>query len=877
MANGDTQGQEANVPIPDDQAVKAQFRFDGAWLPDQDPSEIGPSNFRTMQNLRYDHGGKHPIGTLGYSKINTTALSSYPLIGNGIQIRPERGTTSSYNFVWTEDSGGTAKVYQNQTAIPNQGDFEATALHTDASGAMQGRFSEAPQGSVAYTNGVESYIWSGENMRVGGFVTMDDAAYTNPIDYTVEANNTLDTTGNTISIGTQKFWIVFTTRPVKGIAYEIKTANVSASTTTVKVWTGASFDAVTTLVDGTTSGGASLAQNGSFTFDTTVATAKPFHLEGLYLYAYLFEIDAGSAVLSHVNVNAPWQPVGDVWDGVYRQPIAYQVYTTKYSDYVLEVNTDSSTDYQLGAVLDALPTATGFIIVIFEERMAGIRNKMLAGLVNTAAAAATVSYWDGTAFTSVGASLRDETQDPAGDALGQTGLLSWSPPAFGSEHQKTQFGVTGYAYKIEYDANLSGAAGGDNDIVIDRVTGIPAQTPIQAYKFPSHFKNRLLLCGYEVGNEGNRVDFSQTNTTEVFNGEDSSANGIKSLYFGDVEPLTGGIQLYNRYGSNVFTTWVAFKKSSCYQLLGSYPGDESDSNSFRIKPISLRIGCPAPLTIAAVEGYPLSQDLTRNVVIWLSHTGPMVFDGGTLMEIPGVKKYFDPAETIGVNFAAIDKARGWYDATYQEYNLLIPSGASQTTNNVWLVYDLQKRKWFEKSTGVAQMPQSGWPVVDEDGNQYIYAGVDTGYVMRLEYGSSWDGTGITYNIVTGDFWPTNNIWDITMIRDIKIIAERIEEEHTLEIRYFKNTDEDEGLDTNWRDTTDVVWLDRTDVIWAAPTLLSTDLTFGTGLARLTRDTLSTSLTAWSHAFGFKVTTDDTERAFTPIGWGIRYYYIRVDE
>jgi hypothetical protein len=152
-------------------------------------------------------------------------------------------------------------------------------------------------------------------------------------------------------------------------------------------------------------------------------------------------------------------------------------------------------------------------------------------------------------------------------------------------------------------------------------------------------------------------------------------------------------------------------------------------------------------------------------------------------------------------------------------------------------------------------------------------------VVELEKGASWDGTGITYNLVTGDFWPTGNIWDVTMIRDIKIMAERIEEEHTLEVRYYANTNEDEGFDTNWRDTTDVVWEDTTDVIWAAPTLLSTDLTFGTGVARLTRDTISLEggKTAWSHAFGFRVTTDSTERAFVPIGWGIRYYFIRIDE
>lgn len=867
--------QQAPTGAPDDPWKKLQWKFNGEWKPEFDPAEIGPNNYRILDNLRYGEG--HPEGVLGYSKINTTPLTEAYITG-GIQLRTDR-TVSSYTFVHTEDVSGNGKVYYNTTDIPDQGNFVSTALHTDATGAGAGRFSTAPQGTVAYANEAESYIWGGSESRVGAFVTMDDASYTNPIDFTKEANNELDTTGNVISIGTQKFWIVFSTRPIQGVSYTVKTANDTASSTTVKTWTGAAWSAVTTLADGTTSGGISLAQSGSFTFDSTVATAKPFHLEGYYLYGYLFELSAGTATLSHVTIDAPWQPIVDIWDGVYRQPIQFQVYNTKFQDYTLEVNIASSTDYELGAVLDALPTATGYIIVMFEQPMAGVRFKMLEGLVNTNAAAATANYWDGTAWVTVGASLRDETEDPAGDALGKTGLLSWSPPAVGTEHQKTQFGETGFAYKIEYDATLSGAVGGDNQIVVDVITGIPAQNSIEAYKFPSTYKNRLLLCGYVVGNEGNRVDFSQTNTPDVFNGEDSSNNGIHSLYFGDVEPLTGGAQLYNRIGSNLLTQWLAFKKSSMYLLTGSYPSGsvEGGTDVFKILPVSERIGCPAPQTIAQVWGYPVADDVDRNVIIWMSHLGPMLFDSATPKEIDGVGNYFNPAEPECINFDAISVSRGWYDSTYQEYNLLIPSGATQTTNNVWLVLDTEKKRWFTKSTGLAPLPQCGWPVIDTNGNQYIYAGVDTGYVMRMENGTSWDGTGITYKIITGDFWPTDNVWDQTLIHDVKIIAKRISEEHTLEVYYFKDTADEEGAEWIWQDSTDVIWADSTDFEWASPTLLSMDLSFGTGLARLTRDTLGTNLTAWSHAFGFQVTTDSTERAFIPIGWGIRYYYIRDDE
>ena len=675
--------QQPQAQVPNDKLHKEQYKFDGAWLPDHDAAEIGPSNFKFLQNMRY--GPNHPVGTSGYTKINTTALSTYTKIRSGHQLRTDR-TKKTYTLVNTEDASGNSRVYQNQTSIPDQGDFEATELHTDATGAGLGRFSDAPQGNVAYCNEKESYIWPGEESRVGAVFTLSESlsselitttanrdfsvasdwtnvdiatydetdnltleadasgqyctlaaneapmtagalyritfdsagnevlmlhcdgadesttftdssdsghtatatgaeidtdykkfgsgsglfggtdyltipdhpnwfygsdrfaidfwiyhesdnpicylfdqfvdgsnrwnlrmnssgylyfeidgntvvstsvygapltkdawhhvavirgwggnvndwaicidgtvqgtataatavsdyaailnigrtagdtlhfygwldeiriskgvarwtsnfnpetsrsdeidwtvkdvgdndtiatittgasqsiaylpsvaggfriesnandslstfdnfslkevSYADPIDYTEQANNTLDTANNIIPIGTQKIWMVFTTKPAQGIKYVVKTANTTASTTICAVWTGDAFTTVSSLSDGTASGGISLAQNGSFSFDSTVATAKPYHLEGLYLYAYLFVLSDGSAEISHISVDAPWQPVVDVWDGVLRQPIQFQVESAgDFEDYTLAVNYESDIDIPIG-------------------------------------------------------------------------------------------------------------------------------------------------------------------------------------------------------------------------------------------------------------------------------------------------------------------------------------------------------------------------------------------------------------------------------------------------------------------------------------------------------------------------------------------------
>ena len=190
---------QENPVAPDEPFQKVQYNFTGAWLPDLDPSEIGPSNFRTLQNMRY--GEKHPEGVSGYSKINTTALTTYTKIRSGIQLRTNR-STSSYVLVHAENTGETAsQVFQNQTSIPDQGDFEASALHTDGTGAGLGRFAIVADGHAAYTNGVETMIWAGDEMRVAGFFSTYDDDQTLPVDYTDEVNNTLDSSGNTVTIG----------------------------------------------------------------------------------------------------------------------------------------------------------------------------------------------------------------------------------------------------------------------------------------------------------------------------------------------------------------------------------------------------------------------------------------------------------------------------------------------------------------------------------------------------------------------------------------------------------------------------------------------------------------------------------------------------
>ena len=405
----------------------------------------------------------------------------------------------------------------------------------------------------------------------------------------------------------------------------------------------------------------------------------------------------------------------------------------------------------------------------------------------------------------------------------------------------------------------------DGDIAVDVVTLVPAQKTIKPYKFMTQYKNRVLGCGYIQGKEGNRCDYTQKNSTEIWNGADSSDDGVQSLYFETSQDLTAAKQIYNRYGSQVITVLAAFTNGETHVLKGDTPED------FSIIRVSDNIGCPAPLTVATVEiGYDVAEQVKRNIMIWLSSVGPYAFDGQVMFPIKGVDKYFDPDNVDYINPDEIERARGWYDQTKKEYNLLIPSGASQATNNVWLVYDLKKKKWFRKDTGIASMPQLGFAVTDTFGTRYQYGGIDSGYMMRLENGDSWDSEPIDQVVETGDFWPTGNIWDLTRIRQIKFMAKRLNEDYSVSVNHASDTDDSLGLGGVWMDVAGI-FEDWAGGEWVSSTLSSIDIYLSGSLNRIARTTIQDNLFGWAHRFEFAISTDDVTKGLQPLGWGIVFH------
>ncbi len=166
-----------------------QITLDGKLITSPDATTIG-KNYQTLTNLRYAKPTNTPKGVGGMTKINNTTALANPKIRNGIHYKKEQPMESHVLVQAYDSNDANPKVYQNTTAIPNQGDFSATVLHTDTSGGGKGRFSHAPNGQVAYCNGKDSCLWGGDEMKVSKFINFNpDSSF--KYDFTKQVQNSL--------------------------------------------------------------------------------------------------------------------------------------------------------------------------------------------------------------------------------------------------------------------------------------------------------------------------------------------------------------------------------------------------------------------------------------------------------------------------------------------------------------------------------------------------------------------------------------------------------------------------------------------------------------------------------------------------------------
>ena len=557
---------------------------------------------------------------------------------------------------------------------------------------------------------------------------------------------------------------LMTTRPIHAAKIYLSSVNFKTDAVmTGQEWIGASYQALE--IEDTTQG--LHLDEQSIRFASTVGSAQPRFISGNLFYVYQFALSAGAAEIYRITVDAPIQPVVDLWDGVLRPVQSFRYYrNSKWIDKTLPVTEETPAGAAGNEVYVANVgglTTSEYIDMYTTERACAFKIVMFTrevDKINTAAADLLVYYWNGVDYTNAPTLFNDTAEDSK--TFRKNGFVAFQLPQTDHEQKKDYESVPMWHYRLKVSATLSAA------VWIDCVQYVPSPQEInKAYTFPFMFQNRPMLCGRMDTNEPNRVDYGLTHSTEGWNGEQTSfGDGRSPLYIGGPEPLTCACEIYNRLGSSIYTFALFFKPYHLYILHGT------DHETYKDYPINNKVGCPAPdtldtFTIAASQ----EAQSARAIACWLSYFGPYMFDAGGLSPIPGLECYFDERDSRCINFANIHKAKGWWSTFGAKYNLQFPSGANQTENNVWVVHDFEVGRWYRiEPSCPAPYFNAVVRVADAQEKHYIYGFRENGAVMRVDHGSTFDASPIPQHVETGEILAADSLWEIIKPQLMKLIA-----------------------------------------------------------------------------------------------------------
>ena len=726
------------------------------------------------------------------------------------------------------------------------------------------------------------------------------------LDETNIINNDLTTTGNTVTIAsatTYNYFLIGATRPLQGLKITTTSGNFTTATLSGTYFNGEKMATLASLA---------VATSGSVdtvTFTDTSSTAKPIFINGYYLYFYRFELSAGSSsiTVSNVTCKANIQSPCDLWDGLFRTAtkFIYKKYAnSKYSDFnfTLEaaessavttreyVYSSSATETKAGLIpigADVGGASNGlneadedYIEVMFSEPISVFKWDLYKTEYGGDVNSMTVSFWDGDSYVPA-QNVYDTTKNDVGGTanyymLERGGIQFFEIPLYNAdmtayttiERASEINGVKGYRYKISwtYEAGQQRFL----HMILDTFTGIPRYRNLdEVYTFPFQYRNRAMWCGCISDSELNRVDYSQQNAPDVYNGDDSSKyDNSQSLKFGDKTALTGAVELFNQYGLNLASGALFFKNTQTFLLTGSTPtGDDA----FKINKVSGQIGCPAPLTITPCEvSFTTGDQPPANVVLWMTDKGPVMYYNASIYEIPGVEYFFRQENTTAcLDLTYVDRAAAWYDSEYREWNLVFPSDAAVTNMDAaglcdtWIVFDLVRKKWYQRVTANwDDFPQGGFQVEDTAGNKYVYTYTASGYLMRMENGlTDGDGsTGIVNTVKTADILPLQSMWAKTYVRRMKVLHVA-NAAGSLAITHYADGDPDS---------------DCTVQAVAAENMIASGNNRYVNLIKQVYGSSNQLLTGLTHCFQFSVTLATAVKPKL-LGWSAQFLFDRPDE
>ena len=515
-----------------------------------------------------------------------------------------------------------------------------------------------------------------------------------------------------------QYGLIGSNRPLKGVKWYVKNGNQGASPafTWFKEWNGASWTTLS-VTDATTG----LTTSGTVSWDSTVDTAKVKYINGVSAYWYQFLLAGSDVTIYYLTTNAPMQHVLDMYDGINTNIVLYYIYLINVfsKDETLEV-------LEAGDGLESDVSSfatTSHILCGFTEKMMGLNIKMEDPNFNTTASVMTVSYWAGDSYVAI--QNKHDGTSLSGKSLGQNGVVSWTPLSDEVKNIVSNNTVPLYLYKISFSVQLSAST------KIDFIGGIKAPADMTGeYRCAVKAGDSLWLA------EKNVVIKSDPGTCDIWSDTEIEIGGDGNI--------VAGASLYSQLASNIYEIIIWFKISETYIVV------PNTSGGYDLFNISDSIGCVAPSTVGVINvGLPDQAGKATSVkkaVIWQGANGIYISDGRPPVCIS------DDIENIfrsGLNTSKVGDSTGAVDVKNSEYHWFYASTGSSDIDSE-MCFDLRRFKWFSVSRGTGKELQCAIPVKDTNGNDYIYGGLLSGYLERLDNGTDFDGDDIVSIFRTGD-------------------------------------------------------------------------------------------------------------------------------
>lgn len=567
---------------------------------------------------------------------------------------------------------------------------------------------------LIFSNGKDQHqIYAGDQTPVEKFVVYKGSAAIPTIpqggeDYSDQVIDSADATVAILdAINTYAaFQCIFirTCMPVKAFNFTVASANTNASTMSVFYWNG-SWTSVGTTTDTTEVSSATLGKSGkiSWTPPADIITRYAFGTCGWW-YQLRFSAQLSATVrLSEVSFDTQWTGIVNVWNSV--------------PDYAVEVQVEGDSQYEVWAAgsVDLSELAAGKKVYIgFSSPVEAIY--LDPGGTPTAAgnSIATLKYWNGYAFTTVGA----WTDGSSG--ITQAGWVTFSRvPA--QPHQLHTTIYYAYWYELTFANQIQ-----DNTTIA--IQGMPYYDILDLGKSSCNAVWKDRAC-YSFDRWGAYIYVSAKDQPMVLNGADY---GILKAGDGRANRVVGMRRFHNE-----LMVWQAELgvEGGCVTIFEGY-----SPSTFGKLVLTSKIGGMNHKAIAVVDGVltaTKTDETLKTLAFWLSRYGVCVSDGVTVsITSDDIQNYFDPTRPECIRYGYEDQMWLDHDPTHNVIRIGLVSGSSATVPNVFPVFDLVTKTWsFDKPgqplacmTNIESKAGTQYPVVQVGG------GTADGTVYQLNYG-----------------------------------------------------------------------------------------------------------------------------------------------